>query len=430
SAALKLGIAFIHQELPFAGHLTVAQNLFLGREPQKGLLRFIDDRRLNEDARRILEPYPIDVDPRVRISRLSIAQQQIVAIAGALSSGANLVVLDEATTALTEREADRLFALLESLAARGMTFIMITHRLEEVFRIASRVTVMRDGRTIAALDTADVTPRDLVRHMVGREVADIYPARPKNPTAAAQRARLSVRDLRTWKLRGVTFDVYPGEVLGVAGLMGAGRTSLFNALFGVDRLMGGTLAVDGVPVQVRNPAEAIAHRMAYVTEDRKANGLALLRGVKENITLARLGQHVRWGILKDRELEEVAGRFVRKLAIELRPESRTGILSGGNQQKVVLAKWLATGADVYLFDEPTRGIDVGSKLDVYDLINELTAAGKSVVLATSELPELLAMSDRLLVLSEGSLVRTLTREEATPEQVVYYASMKPNQAVA
>ena len=424
-AALRHGVAMIHQELPFANHLTVAQNVFLGRELKRGPFRFIDEDRQNQEATVLLDRFPIEVDPRTLMGRLSVAQQQIVAIAKALSTGARLIILDEATTALTETEAEELFRLMEHLAAEGTTFIMITHRLEEVFRVAGRVTVMRDGRTVTALDTAGVTPRELVRHMVGREVTDVFPARESAAVDPPPTPILSARGLSTGKLRDVSLDVYAGEVVGIAGLMGAGRTSLLNALFGVDRLTSGSVTMHGKPVHLRGPGAAIAHGMAYVTEDRKANGLALLRTVPENVTLARIPRHVRWGLLRERELAEVSDAYVRKLSITCHPGARTSVLSGGNQQKVVLAKWLATGADVFLMDEPTRGIDVGTKLEVYDLINELTAAGKSVVLVTSELPELLAMSDRLLVLSDGVVVRELSGSDATAEQVVYYGSMKP-----
>lgn len=425
AAALEHGIAMIHQELPFARHLSVAQNLFLGQEPRNGLFGLIDDRRMNEDAEAALSRFPINVDPTTRMGKLGLAQQQIVAIAKAVSTGARLVVLDEATTALTEQECDRLFEIVDDLTQKGTTFIMITHRLDEVFRLSDRVTVMRDGKTVAEAPTTDVTTADLVRFMVGREVTDVFPPRNCEGRIEQNPTRLRARRLTTAKLRGVSFEVRAGEVLGVAGLMGAGRTSLFNAVFGVDPLAGGEIELNGSPVQIRSPRDAIERGIAYVTEDRKANGLALLRDLKENVTLPLLHRHTRIGLLKDAELDRLSDSYVERLSIDLRAKRRTGLLSGGNQQKVVLARWLAMNADVYLFDEPTRGIDVGTKMEVYDLINDLTAAGKAVVLVTSELPELLAMSDRILVLSEGTLVGELSREEATPEQVIYFASHKP-----
>ena len=423
--ALAHGVAMIHQELPFATHLTVAQNIFLGREHRKGPLRFIDEERQNKEAVEVLRPFPIQIDPRTRLGALSIAQQQVVGIAKALSTGADLIVLDEATTALTENEADRLFEVLSDLKEQGKTFIMITHKLDEVFRIADRVTVMRDGQTVVSVEVEDVEPRDLVRHMVGREVADLFPRRPVRERPAQETPLLAVEGLTTQKLQDVSFEVWRGEVVGVAGLMGAGRTSLFNALFGAAPIHQGSLYIDGQQATIRSPRDAIGHRIAYITEDRKATGLALLLGIKENITLPQVQRHVRWGLVDDLALGRLSRRFVDKLRIEAKVQRHVGILSGGNQQKVVLAKWLATGADLFLLDEPTRGIDVGTKLEVYALINELTRAGKAVLLVTSELPELMAMSDRFLVFSEGRLVRALSREEATPEQIVYFASMKP-----
>lgn len=416
------GLAFIHQELPFARHLSVAQNLFLGRELRKGPFGFIDERRQNEAVRALLAPYPIQVDPRTPVRHLSLAQQQIVAIAGALGSGADLVILDEATTALTEAESERLFVLLEQFAAEGKTFVMITHRLEEVFRVSTDVTVMRDGETVATFRTREVSAQRLVKAMVGREVEDVFPHRRPTRVLIQGAPRLSVRDLRTRKLRGISFDLYPGEVVGVGGLMGAGRTSLFNALFGVDRLLAGAVLIDGSQARLRGPRDAMAHGMAYITEDRKSNGLALLRSVEENIGLAQIERHTRCGLVDDRALNAISRKFSEKLSIDARVSRRVGLLSGGNQQKIVLAKWLATGADIILLDEPTRGVDVGTKLEVYALIRSLTDQGKSVLLATSELPELLAMSDRLIVLSDGVLVRELAGDSATPENIVYYAS--------
>lgn len=427
--ALAHGIALIHQELPFALHLTVAQNIFLGREYRKGPFGFVDEDRQHAEARELLRPFPVNVDPGRLMGSLSVAQQQIVAIAKALSTGARIIVLDEATTALTEQEAERLFEILARLKQEGRTFIMITHKLDEVFRIADRVTVMRDGKTITSVDTDEVGPRDLVRYMVGREVSDVFPPRTVSLRNTDQPPMLEVEGLTTHKLKDVSFEVRRGEVVGVAGLMGAGRTSLFHALFGAVPVRSGRVLLNGRVATIRKPEDAIAWGMAYITEDRKGNGLALHLGIADNVALPTIQDHVRFGLVDDGGVAEVTQTFVEKLNIQGKAVSNVGLLSGGNQQKVVLAKWLATGADVFLLDEPTRGIDVGTKLDVYALVNELTAAGKAVLLATSELPELMAMSDRFLVFSEGRLVRELAKEEATPESIVYYASMKP-EAVA
>jgi ABC-type sugar transport system ATPase subunit len=423
--ALAHGIAMIHQELPFALHLTVAQNIFLGREYRKSPFRFVDEDRQNAEALELLRPFPVNVDPRRLMGSLSVAQQQIIAIAKALSTGARIIVLDEATTALTKQEAERLFEIIAQLKEEGRTFIMITHKLDEVFRIADRVTVMRDGKTITSVKTDEVGPRDLVRAMVGREVTDIFPPRTSTAHGRSTPPLLRVDGLTTRKLKDVSFEVHRGEVVGVAGLMGAGRTSLFHALFGSIPIQSGRVLLNEREVVIRKPQDAIAHGLAYITEDRKGNGLALHLDITENITLPKVRDHVRFGLVDDGALTSLTREFVGKLNIQGKTASSVGLLSGGNQQKVVLAKWLATGADVFLLDEPTRGIDVGTKLDVYALVNELTEAGKAVLLVTSELPELMAMSDRFLIFSEGCLVRELTRDEASPEAVIYYASMKP-----
>ena len=420
--ALGCGVAMIHQELPFAEHLSAAENLFLGRE-LRTRWGAVDHARQNKEAGEALAPFPVRIDVRRPMRTLSVAEQQIVAIAKALSTGADLIILDEATTALTEREANQLFEILRDLKREGKTFIMITHKLDEVFELADRMTILRDGETVAALTTSETSEREVVRLMVGREVEDIFPKRRASPGAA----KLRVENLSTpRKLKNISFEVRAGEVLGIAGLMGAGRTSLFDALFGVIPTGGGQVFIDGRPVEIQSPREAIACGLAYVTEDRKGNGLALNLGVTENITLTQVPAHTRFGLVNDRALRRIGRRYAEKLSIDVRTAQTAEHLSGGNQQKVVLAKWLATGADLFLMDEPTRGIDVGAKAEVYDLIEELTEAGKSVLLSTSELPELMAMSDRFLVLSEGRLVCTFSKEEATPEEVIFHASKKPD----
>ncbi len=424
--ALERGVAMIHQELPFALHLSTAENIFLGREHRKRPLGFVDKARQNREAAEMLEPFPIRIDPSQPMRTLSVAERQIVAIAKAIATGAEIVILDEATTALTDHETERLFELLRELKREGKTFIMITHKLDEIFELADRVTVLRDGEMVADVDVPDVRPKDLVRHMVGREVDDIFPDRPVRNGADPGEPLLRVEGLSTQKkMRDVSFSVYAGEVLGVGGLMGAGRTSLFDALFGAVPRSEGSVFIRGEPVSIRNPQDAIRCGIAYVTEDRKANGLAMDLSIKDNVALTKTRQHARFGWVDDRQLRRISTQYTDKLKIDARTARTAEKLSGGNQQKVVLAKWLATGADIFLMDEPTRGIDVGTKMDIYALIGELTNAGKAVLLATSELPELMAMSDRFIVLSEGRLVRELSREEATPESIIYHASVKP-----
>ena len=423
--ALGRGVAMIHQELPFALHLSTAENIFLGRERRSSPLGLVDRKRQHREAAEILEPFPVEIAPSRPMRELSVAEQQIVAIAKALSTGADLIILDEATTALTDHEAERLFELMEDLKAEGKTFVMITHKLDEVFAVADRMTILRDGETVASsLPVGEVGQREVVRHMVGRDVEEVFPER----RVEQGEELLRVEGLSTRKLREVSFTLRRGEVLGIGGLMGAGRTSLFDALFGAIPRTEGTLHVRGEPVRIRSPRDAIASGIAYVTEDRKKNGLALDLGVKDNVALIKTRDHTRLGFIDDEALERLSAHYTEKLAIDARTARTADQLSGGNQQKVVLAKWLATEADIFLMDEPTRGIDVGTKMDVYALINELTEAGKGVLLVTSELPELMAMSDRFVVLSEGHLVRELSEEEATPEKIIYHASKKPEAA--
>lgn len=424
--ALRRGIAMIHQELPFARHLTVAQNMFLGKEPRSRPFGFVDERAMNEACALALEPFPIEIDPRRILGELSLAQQQIVAIAKALATGAELIVLDEATTALTRQEAERLFGILRDLRAAGKTFIMITHKLDEVFETADRTTVLRDGRTVFTAAVAETDTQELVRHMVGRELTTLFPTRDVEPGPVV----FEVRGLSTRHVHDISFSVRAGEVLGIGGLMGAGRTELFDALFGVDKRLSGEILVNGTQADIRSPLDAIEFGVAYVTEDRKKTGLALLLGIEQNVALVCVKDHVRFGFVDDGALAEISRRYAAKFDIKGKSATNVGLLSGGNQQKVVLAKWLATQADVFLLDEPTRGIDVGTKREVYDLINELSAAGKAVLLVTSELPELMAMSDRFLVMSQGRVVRALDRTEATPESIIYYASVKPETAAA
>ena len=418
--ALARGVAMIHQEVPFANHLTVAQNIFLGREFRRGA--FIDENRINKEAAKVLEMFPIDTEPQTRMGTLGIAQQQIVAIAKALSTGANLIVLDEATSALTGHEADRLFEIIGRLAEGGKTFIMITHRMDEVYRIAQRVTILRDGRTVYSGTVKEETPRALVRHMVGRDMSELYPERLQRTAESTGPPLLEVTNLTTRKLKGVSCSVRRGEVVGLAGLVGAGRTSFFDALFGVIPIRSGEIHLNGVPMQIKSERDAIRHSMAYVTEDRKRTGLALHLGIKENVELPQIKRHRAWGMIDDHALRRLSRRYEKQLGIEGKVSRTVGVLSGGNQQKVVLAKWLATGADLFLLDEPTRGIDVGSKHDIFRLIRLLAAEEKAILLATSELPELLAMSDRILVLAAGRLVKELRGEDATPDEVMYYAS--------
>ncbi|MBR8057553.1 sugar ABC transporter ATP-binding protein [Burkholderia dolosa] len=418
--AQAAGIAIIHQELNLVPHLSVAENLYLAREPRRG--PFVDMRRLNADAARCLARIGLDVAPTTRVGALSIAQQQMVEIAKALSHDARVLIMDEPTSSLTESETVQLFRIIEELRADGVAILYISHRLDEMAQIVDRVTVLRDGRHISTDRFADVTIDDIVARMVGRALDDAYPTRQSTPT---DEVLLQVDGLRRDRVFGpVSFALRKGEILGFAGLMGAGRTEVARAIFGADRVDGGTISLHGRPVTIRSPREAIRHGIAYLSEDRKKEGLALSMPVAANITLANVrGIASRIGFLRFDDEVDVAQRYVQDLAIRT-PSVHQIVrnLSGGNQQKVVIGKWLYRGSKILFFDEPTRGIDVGAKFAIYGLMDRLAADGVGVVLISSELPELLGMTDRIAVFHEGRLTAFLDTQHTSQEEIMHYAS--------
>ncbi|MFC6142803.1 sugar ABC transporter ATP-binding protein [Paraburkholderia silvatlantica] len=420
SQAQAAGIAIIHQELNLVPHLSVAENLYLAREPKRG--PFVDTRKLNADAVRCLQRIGLDVLPTTLVGTLSIAQQQMVEIAKALSFDSNVLIMDEPTSSLTESETAQLFRIIQELRAAGVAILYISHRLDEMAQIVDRVTILRDGRHISTDDFAALTVNDIVARMVGRSLDDAYPARQSMPT---EDVLLSARDLRRNGVFGpVSFELRKGEILGFAGLMGAGRTEVARAVFGADRLDEGTLELLGNRVTIRSPREAIRHGIAYLSEDRKQEGLALGMSVAANITLSNVGGiSSRTGFLRFDEEAAVARRYVHDLAI--RTPSVAQIvrnLSGGNQQKVVIGKWLYRGSKILFFDEPTRGIDVGAKFAIYGLMDRLAANGVGVVLISSELPELLGMTDRIAVFHEGRIAAVLETKQTSQEEIMHFAS--------
>ncbi|TCG06798.1 D-xylose ABC transporter ATP-binding protein [Paraburkholderia steynii] len=420
SHAQAAGIAIIHQELNLVPHLTVAENLFLAREPKRG--PFVDSRRLNADAARCLARVGLNVSPVTPLGALSIAQQQMVEIAKALSLDAHVLIMDEPTSSLTESETVQLFRIIKELRAAGKAILYISHRLDEMVHIVDRVTVLRDGRHISTDDFSALSVNDIVARMVGRSLDDAYPPRQSQPSEVLL---LSVRNLRRDGVFGpVSFDLRRGEILGFAGLMGAGRTEIARAIFGADRLDDGTIALHGQTVTIRSPREAIRHGIAYLSEDRKQDGLALSMSVAANITLANVrGVSSRSGFLRFGEEAAIARRYVQDLAI--RTPSVDQIvrnLSGGNQQKVVIGKWLYRGSKILFFDEPTRGIDVGAKFAIYGLMDRLAADGVGVVLISSELPELLGMTDRIAVFHEGHQTALLETKRTSQEEIMHFAS--------
>ncbi|MDQ2663905.1 MAG: sugar ABC transporter ATP-binding protein [Candidatus Eremiobacteraeota bacterium] len=419
--AETLGVGMIYQEFNLVPSLSAIDNIVLGSEPLHGI--FLDERMASERAGAAFAELGVTVPVAVETSRLSVAQQQMVEIAKVLSRRARIIVMDEPTAALTEREIDALFAIIAKLKARGAGIVYISHRMEELPRIADRVTVLRDGRAIETRATADFPPAEIVRAMVGRPVESHFPEVP--PVEPGAPDVLVVRDLsRPPAIEGISFTVRRGEIVGLAGLVGAGRTEIVRAIAGADVPLHAEISVNGERMRIGRPSDGIAAGIALITEDRKAQGLVLGMTVRENMTLAHLDDFVdRFGLV-DRGKEEVAAsHYIAELRVRT-PSSEQIVrnLSGGNQQKVVLAKWLMGHASVFLFDEPTRGIDVGAKAEIYTLMLELAKNGAAIVMVSSDLPEVLGMSHRVLVIRAGRIVREFSRTEATPDNVIAAAT--------
>jgi ribose transport system ATP-binding protein len=418
--AQALGISTIHQELALVPDMTVAENVFLGREPLASRrLGIVDRRALVRAARDLLGGLALRIAPEAIVRRLGLAQQQMVEIAKALSLDARVIVMDEPTAVLTATEIDALFAMIARLRARGVAVVYISHRLEEVKRVGDRATILRDGARVRTVRVADATVDELIRLMVGRDLAEKF---PRTPTAPGEEV-LRVEGLtRRGVLHGVSFALRRGEILGLAGLVGSRRTELARAVFGADPVDGGRVVLRGRPARIASPADAIACGLALLPEDRKQHGIFATLPVKDNVTLAALGRFCRLGVLDLARERRHAEEFVRALHVATPDVDRWALhLSGGNQQKVIVARWLSTRADIFLFDEPTRGIDVGAKVEVYRLMNDLAARGAAVLMISSELPEILGMSDRVLVMRQGRIAGELPRAEATEEAILALA---------
>lgn len=423
-AARDLGISIIHQELSLVRHLTVAQNIFIGREPRRGFGLIVDDQTINRQAQELFERLHLKLDPRARVADLTVASQQMVEIARALSLQTAVLIMDEPTAALTDTEIETLFGIIRRLRQEGVGIVHISHRLEELKQIADRVTVMRDGRYVETVRTADVSIDRIISMMVGRT---IYEAAPEVPESPSQEIVLDVRHLtRGHALRDVSLQLRRGEILGLAGLMGAGRTEVARAIFGADPVDSGEIYLRTKLVHIRTPHDAVRHGIAYLSEDRKRYGLALGLDVETNTVLGALQRFLGWlGWVRPKLTRAVATQQVQRLAIKTpNLQQKVKNLSGGTQQKVVLAKWLVADADVFMFDEPTRGIDVGTKSEIYHLLNNLAHQGKAILMISSELPEILRMSHRIAVMCEGRITGELTANEASQETIMHYATLR------
>jgi ribose transport system ATP-binding protein len=424
--AQELGISIIHQEFNLMPDLTVAQNIFIGREP-RGSGFFLNERRLNARARELIERLHLPLTPKQIVGNLTVAKQQMVEIAKALSHDAKLLIMDEPTAALNEAEVEVLHDLIRRFVKPDTGVIYISHRMDELKRIADRVTVIRDGRYVGTRDIKETTMTEVISMMVGREISG--EAKPVG-VQTGRDVVLEVSGLSTKELlKDVSFDLRAGEILGFAGLMGAGRTEVARALVGADKVDGGTVKLRGREVQIGNPADAARHRIGYLSEDRKQFGLLVEQEVNANIGLSALQERFQaYGFVKDRAMRATSREYVGTLRIKTPSVAQTvKNLSGGNQQKVVIAKWLVKDCDILIFDEPTRRIDVGAKEEIYRLLNELAQQGKSIIMISSELPEILRMSHRIVVMSEGRVTGMLAADEATQESVMHLATLRPDE---
>ncbi|ANS75915.1 D-ribose transporter ATP-binding protein [Paenibacillus yonginensis] len=417
--AEKAGIAFIHQELNVWPDMTVLQNLFIGREMSSswGLLKEKEMKALAAEQFRKLS---VDIPLNIEAGECSVGQQQMIEIAKALLTDTKVIIMDEPTSALTEREIRKLFEVIASLKKEGVSIVYISHRMEEIFEICDRITVMRDGRTVDTQAIPDTNFDEVVRKMVGRELTERYPARTPNPgKVALEVSHASRKGL----FEDISFKVHEGEIIGFSGLMGSGRTEIMRALFGLDPLDRGEVTLFGKKAAIRKPDDAVKLGIGFITEDRKDEGLILDFSVRENMVLPSLKSFTSKGLISAQKEKSFVDMLIQRLRIKTHTsETAAGNLSGGNQQKVVIAKWVGIGPRVLILDEPTRGVDVGAKREIYQLMNELTGHGVAIIMVSSELPEVLGMSDRIVVVHEGRITGELSREEATQEKIMTLAT--------
>jgi ribose transport system ATP-binding protein len=421
--AQSLAIGIIHQELHLMAHLTAAQNIFLGREPRKVAGLLLDEDQLNHDAQALFDRLNLQLDPTTPVGELTVARQQMVEIAKALSHQSRVLIMDEPTAALNNAEINELFRIIRQLKAEGVGIVYISHKMDEIQRIADRITVMRDGAYIATVP-ATTPMSDVIAMMVGRKLEQ---AEKTIPDTSANDVLLDVRGLNRGRvIRDVSFTVRRGEVLGFAGLMGAGRTEVARAVFGADPIDSGEVRVRGVQVRLTSPQDAVRAGIGYLSEDRKHFGLATGMDVESNITLPSLKRWLTWGVFLNRPaIQAISQHMVEKLRIKTPSLTQTArLLSGGNQQKVVIAKWLVQDCDVLIFDEPTRGIDVGAKSEIYKLLNDLAAQGRAIIVISSELPEVLLLSHRIVVMCEGRITGEVHGDTATQESLMALATQR------
>ncbi|MBQ7109378.1 MAG: sugar ABC transporter ATP-binding protein [Clostridia bacterium] len=417
------GISIIHQELNMMSHLTVAQNIYIGREPMKNGI-YIDDKKMEEDAAKLFEKIGVDIDPSVKVGTLTVGKQQMVEIAKAVSHDSKILILDEPTAALTQTEVEELFAIMKDLKAKGIGMIYISHRMDEINRISDRITVMRDGEYVGTLITKDTTKDEIVKMMVGRVIYGDKKEESKVSDDAP--VVLEVKNLnRGTEIKNVSFKLRKGEILGFSGLMGSGRTEVARAIYGADEVESGEVFINGEKVNITTPAQAVKQGICYLSEDRKRYGLLLDKSVAENSVISSLDDYIKAGWIKDSAIDVAAAEANDKLKTKT-PSVKQQLknLSGGNQQKVIIARWLLKDSDIFIFDEPTRGIDIGAKSEMYTLMEELAEKGKSIIMISSELSEIQRLSDRVVVMCEGRITGELDIKDATQEKIMAYATMR------
>ncbi|GAA0305091.1 ribose transport system ATP-binding protein [Gracilibacillus halotolerans] len=426
--AQNAAIAMIFQEFSVIPTMSISENMFLNREELKKT-GFINQKRLNEQTKELLRELNIKVDPNTKLEELSVGYWQMTEICKALSQDAKILIMDEPTATLTKKETTVLFQLIKKLKSKGISIIYISHRMDEIYKVSDRITVLRDGKHVITSPVDDLPMKSLVSHIVGQDMGDSFQWKErKNPFLDESNPVFEVQDLHSGsKVNGLSFKLFKGEILGIAGLMGSGRTEMSKAVFGIDKIDTGTIKVNGKPIKISNPQDAMNEGIALVPEDRRVQGLVLEHSLRENIMLPILNKVSKLSVIKNKSVNDVSERFIKKLNVKTDDIYKTmNLLSGGNQQKIVLSKWLANDPDILILDEPTNGVDIGAKSEIIEIIKELADQGKSVIVISSELSELLAVVDRILIFKEGKVDREIYRKDIVQEEDLEHAIQNEN----
>lgn len=418
NVAKKYGISFIHQELSDWPELTVMDNIFMNNEIKNGI--FLDKAKMRKKCIELLERFDLDINPKTKVSELSVGQRQMMEIAKANLNKVNVLILDEPTSALTNNEIDKLFKLIKRLRDKNVSMIYISHRMEEIFSLTNKITVMRDGKSVSVMDTNKTDEREVVSYMVGRDIGDFYP----EMDAEISDVKIELKNFnREGFFKDINIKAKKGEVLGISGLMGAGRTEIMRSVFGLDPKDSGEVFIDGKKIEIKNPADAIKNKIGFVTENRQEEGLILDESIRENISLLNFDKFSKNSFIDKANEKNLSDNLVDSFKVKTQSsESKISDLSGGNQQKVVFAKWYAIGPEILILDEPTKGVDVGAKREIYDLIKELTKKGVSIILISSDLPELISLSNRIYVIHEGKIQGELLKKDASQEKIMTLAT--------